>query len=94
MICFSRKDCVHISAPELEQVCGRPLGLRFSKKTGELYIADAYMGLRVVGPDGGLATQVVTEVEGQPLGFTNDVDIDEQNDVIYFSDSSKVFQRR
>jgi hypothetical protein len=28
-----------------EHVCGRPLGLRFDKRTGDLYIADAYFGL-------------------------------------------------
>lgn len=78
----------------MEHVCGRPLGLRFEKKTGNLYIADAYFGLQVVGPAGGLATQVVTEVEGQPLRFTNDMDIDEHEDVIYFTDTSRSFQRR
>ena len=81
-------------APELEHVCGRPLGLKFDKKSGDLYIADAYLGLKVVGPAGGLATEVVTEAEGQPLHFTNDMDISEDEDVIYFTDSSRVFQRR
>lgn len=78
----------------MEHVCGRPLGLKFDKKTGDLYIADAYLGLKVVGSAGGLATEVVTEVEGQPLQFTNDMDISEDEDVIYFTDSSSIFQRR
>ncbi|PSS15719.1 Protein STRICTOSIDINE SYNTHASE-LIKE 10 like [Actinidia chinensis var. chinensis] len=90
----NRKECVHPFAPEMEHVCGRPLGLRFDQKTGDLYIADAYFGLQVVGPNGGLATQLVTEVEGQPLLFTNDMDIDEHEDVIYFTDSSTIFHRR
>ncbi|KAG7565989.1 Strictosidine synthase conserved region [Arabidopsis suecica] len=51
----NRQECVRPFAPELEHVCGRPLGLRFDKKTGDLYIADAYFGLLVVGPAGGLA---------------------------------------
>ncbi|KAL6134034.1 hypothetical protein ACLB2K_066267 [Fragaria x ananassa] len=89
-----RKECVRPFAPELEHVCGRPLGLRFNNKTGDLYIADAYLGLQVVGPAGGLASQVVKEVEGQQLHFTNDIDIDEKKDVIYFTDSSTVFHRR
>ena len=59
---FSRSVCIRPFAPELEHVCGRPLGLRFDKKSGDLYIADAYLGLQVVGPIGGLATQVITEV--------------------------------
>ncbi|CAL5431165.1 unnamed protein product [Camellia sinensis] len=87
-------ECVRPFAPEMEHVCGRPLGLRFDKKTGDLYIADAYFGLQVVGPNGGLATQLVAEVEGQPLRFTNDMDIDEHQDVIYFTDTSTSFHRR
>lgn len=89
-----RKECVRPFALEMEHVCGRPLGLKFHKKTDELYIADAYLGLKVVGPDGGLATELVSEVEGRPLRFTNDLDIDEDNDVIYFTDTSTTFQRR
>ncbi|OAY40238.1 protein STRICTOSIDINE SYNTHASE-LIKE 10 [Manihot esculenta] len=90
----NRKECTRPFAPELEHVCGRPLGLRFDKKTGDLYIADAYLGLQVVGPNGGVAKPVVSEVQGHPLRFTNDVDIDEEEDVIYFTDTSKIFQRR
>lgn len=78
----------------MEHLCGRPLGLRFEKKTGNLYIADAYFGLQVVGPAGGLASKMVAEVEGQPLRFTNDMDVDEHGDAIYFTDTSKSFQRR
>lgn len=78
----------------MEHVCGRPLGLRFRQKTGDLYIADAYLGLLVVGPTGGVATPLVTEVEGQRLRFTNDLDIDDEKDVIYFSDSSTEYYRR
>ncbi|QCD97014.1 protein STRICTOSIDINE SYNTHASE-LIKE 10 [Vigna unguiculata] len=90
----NRSNCVRPFAPELEHVCGRPLGLKFDKKTGDLYIADAYLGLKVVGSEGGLASEVVTEVEGQPLHFTNDMDISEDEDVIYFTDSSTIFRRR
>lgn len=76
-----------------EHVCGRPLGLRFDKKSGDLYIADAYFGLLKVGPEGGLATQLTTEAEGVPLKFTNDFDFDEDGNV-YFTDSSSNYQRR
>lgn len=76
-----------------EHICGRALGLRFDKKTGDLYIADAYLGLMKVGPEGGLATSLVTEAEGVPLRFTNDLDIDEEGN-IYFTDSSNKYQRR
>lgn len=78
----------------MEHVCGRPLGLRFDHKTGDLYIADAYFGLHVVGPTGGLATPLVQDFEGQPLLFTNDLDIDDDDDIIYFTDTSTIYQRR
>ncbi|XP_057785081.1 protein STRICTOSIDINE SYNTHASE-LIKE 10-like [Salvia miltiorrhiza] len=80
--------------PAMEHICGRPLGLKFHQKTGDLYIADAYLGLHVVGPAGGVASPVVTEVEGQRLRFTNDLDIDDEKDVIYFTDSSTEYYRR
>ena len=76
-----------------EHICGRPLGLRFEKKSGDLYICDAYFGLMKVGPEGGLATPLSTEAEGVPLRFTNDLDIDDEGNV-YFTDSSTNYQRR
>ena len=88
---YHRRDCTSPFAPKMEHICGRPLGLRFDTKTGELYIADAYLGLQVVGPKGGLATPLVQKFEGKPLVFTNDVDIDD--DVIYFTDTSTKYQR-
>ncbi|XP_060189905.1 protein STRICTOSIDINE SYNTHASE-LIKE 10-like [Lycium barbarum] len=89
-----RKNCSRPFAPEMEHVCGRPLGLRFDTKTGDLYIADAYLGLQVVGPTGGLATPLVQKFEGKPLIFTNDMDIDDHDDVIYFTETSTKYQRR
>lgn len=76
-----------------EHICGRPLGLRFDKNTGDMYIADAYLGLFKVGPEGGLATLLTDQVHGAPLRFTNDLDVDDQGN-IYFTDSSTQFQRR
>ncbi|CAH2063896.1 unnamed protein product [Thlaspi arvense] len=94
VVVSQRQLCVRPFAPELEHVCGRPLGLRFDMKTGDLYIADAYFGLLIVGPAGGLAKPLVTEAEGQRFTFTNDLDIDEEEDVVYFTDTSTRFQRR
>ncbi|KAK8940570.1 Strictosidine synthase 3 [Platanthera zijinensis] len=82
-----------LSYLETEHICGRPLGLRFDMKSGDLYIADAYFGLLKVGSEGGLATPLATEAEGIPFKFTNDFDIDEDGSV-YFTDSSSNFQRR
>lgn len=38
----------------MKPVCGRPLGLKFHKTTRDLYIADAYFDLMVVGHNGGI----------------------------------------
>ncbi|GJW91449.1 strictosidine synthase-like 3 [Tanacetum coccineum] len=70
-----------------------PLGLHFDKKTGDMYIVDAYFGLLKVGPQGGLATPLAPEAEGVPLKFTNDLDLDQDGN-IYFTNSSTNYQRR
>ena len=44
-------------------MCGRPLGPQFFDKTGDLYIADAYLGLMKVGPDGGEAEVLATQAD-------------------------------
>uniref|UniRef100_A0A0E0PG39 Strictosidine synthase conserved region domain-containing protein n=1 Tax=Oryza rufipogon TaxID=4529 RepID=A0A0E0PG39_ORYRU len=44
-----------------ESVCGRPLGLQFHHASGDLYVADAYLGLLRVPARGGLAKVVTTE---------------------------------
>ncbi|KAK8973390.1 hypothetical protein V6N11_069260 [Hibiscus sabdariffa] len=75
-----------------EKWCGRPLGLRFDKNSGDLYIADAYYGLLVVGPDGGLATPLATHVGGKQILFANDLDI-HKNGSIFFTDTSRKYNR-
>ncbi|OEL35995.1 Protein STRICTOSIDINE SYNTHASE-LIKE 10 [Dichanthelium oligosanthes] len=76
-----------------ESSCGRPLGLRFHNESGNLYIADAYMGLMRVGPNGGEAKVLVKEADGAPLRFTNGVDIDQVTGDVYFTDSSATYTR-
>lgn len=78
---------------ELEHICGRPLGLRFSKTSGDLHIADAYFGLMVVDSKGGLARSLAVEAENQRFTFTNDLDIDADGS-IYFTDTSSKYSRR
>ncbi|XP_027102931.2 protein STRICTOSIDINE SYNTHASE-LIKE 2 [Coffea arabica] len=77
-----------------ESRCGLPLGLSFNRKSGKLYIADAYKGLLVVGPNGGLATPLANEAEGVLFKFTNDVVVDENSGVVYFTDSSTIYSVR
>ncbi|XP_062230141.1 protein STRICTOSIDINE SYNTHASE-LIKE 10-like [Phragmites australis] len=76
-----------------ESSCGRPLGLRFHRGSGNLYIADAYMGLMRVGPNGGEAKVLATEAGGAPLRFTNGVDVDQVTGDVYFTDSSTTYSR-
>lgn len=64
---------------------GRPLGLAFDP-AGNLIVADAVKGLLSIAPDGTL-TQLLTEVDGVPFGFTDDVDVG-RDGTIYFSDAS------
>ncbi|KAG2607070.1 hypothetical protein PVAP13_4NG187400 [Panicum virgatum] len=76
-----------------ESSCGRPLGLRFHRESGDLYIADAYAGLMRVGPGGGEATVLATEAGGAPLRFTNGVDVNQVTGDVYFTDSSRTYKR-
>lgn len=92
-LCDPKPNPTPVSYVKDEHICGRPLGLRFDKRSGDLYIADAYFGLMKVGPEGGLATTLSTEAEGVPLTFVNDLDIDDEGN-IYFTDSSSKYPRR
>lgn len=76
----------------VEAHCGRPLGMRFDRKSGDLYIADAYYGLMVVGPEGGFARSLATDVVGKPILFTNDLDI-HRNGSVFFTSSSQKYNR-
>ncbi|KAF2308781.1 hypothetical protein GH714_017862 [Hevea brasiliensis] len=89
-----RKACDGSTDPDKEPICGRPLGLKFNPTTCDLYIADAYYGLLVVGPKGGVPTLLAASAEGVPFRFTNALDIDPKTGVVYFTDSSIYFQRR
>ncbi|KAK1274145.1 Strictosidine synthase 1 [Acorus gramineus] len=77
----------------MEHKCGRPLGLQINEKSGDIYIADAYYGLMVVGPNGGMAQQLASSAEGVPFRFTNGLDIDQENGDIYFTDTSSRYDR-
>lgn len=77
-----------------QETCGRPLGLSFYYKTGELFIADAYLGLVKVPFYGGAATQLVAHAQGNPFGFLAGVDVDPQTGIVYFSEASSDFKLR
>ncbi|KAM0920628.1 hypothetical protein ACQ4PT_007448 [Festuca glaucescens] len=83
-----------VSSEEKESKCGRPLGVQFYRKTGELYIADAYFGLMKVGPNGGEAEVLAKEADGVPFHFVNGLAVDQATGDVYFTDSSLNFTRR
>lgn len=87
--CAAKKKLV-----EPESACGRPLGLQFHRASGDMYIADAYLGLMRVGRRGGLAEVVATGAGGVPFNFLNGVDVDQETGDVYFTDSSTTYQRR
>jgi len=69
---------------------GRPLGLDFDAG-GNLIVADADKGLLSVDRDGNVS-ELVSEHQGQPFVFTDDLDI-ASNGTIYFTDASKRWNR-
>lgn len=90
-----RKLCDGTRDSNVEPICGRPLGLKFDSRTCHLFIADAYFGLLVVGPNGGTAIRLaISAANGAPFKFTNGLDIDTSTGMVYFTDSSTLFQRR
>ncbi|XP_066314874.1 protein STRICTOSIDINE SYNTHASE-LIKE 10-like [Miscanthus floridulus] len=83
-----------VPSAETESMCGRPLGLQFHFKTGDLYIADAYLGLMRVGPGGGEAEVLATSADGVPFNFVNGLDVHQATGDVYFTDSSSTYPRR
>jgi len=73
------------------QTGGRPVGHRFDA-AGNLIVADAYMGLLSISPDGKITT-LVTERGGLPFGLTDDVEPGADGNY-YFSDASWKFGLR
>uniref|UniRef100_J3MX15 Strictosidine synthase conserved region domain-containing protein n=1 Tax=Oryza brachyantha TaxID=4533 RepID=J3MX15_ORYBR len=94
----SRHKSVGVCAPEKklvvpESVCGRPLGLQFHHASGDLYVADAYLGLMRAPARGGLAGGVAPGAAGVPFNFLNGLDVDMRTGDVYFTDSSTTYRR-
>ena len=87
-------DGIGNNRPDLGPKCGRPLGLEFCRRTKRQYVADAYRGLVVVGPNGGLATQIASAAEGLPFKLPIGLDIYQPTGTVYFTDASSNFSLR
>ncbi|XP_076308523.1 adipocyte plasma membrane-associated protein-like, partial [Tachypleus tridentatus] len=79
----------YCEGPWEEEICGRPLGMRFDKN-GSLYVLDAYYGLMHVNVKTGTVTPLLPYTESinnKKLVFPNDLTIDDKG-IIYFTDAS------
>ena len=77
------------TAPEIwVNTGGRPLGIDFDAR-GNLIVADAYLGLLSIAPDGKV-TVLSNECDGKAILFADDLDIANDGQ-IYFSDASTKF---
>jgi sugar lactone lactonase YvrE len=72
-------------------VGGRPLGIDFDSQ-GNLWIANAYIGLMKLTPSGQLST-VLTETDGVPIQYADDLAV-APNGKIYLSDASTRFSAK
>ena len=70
---------------------GRPLGIE-TDADGSLLIANAYVGLQRITPDGAVI-DLLSHLDGQPLVYANDLAV-AKNGIVYFSESSARFGAR
>lgn len=66
----------------------------FNTLTQQLYVADAYIGLLVVGSNGRLGTILASGVNGRHFRFLNSVGLDPLTGDVYFTEFSAVYQLR
>ncbi|HVL01106.1 MAG TPA: SMP-30/gluconolactonase/LRE family protein [Dongiaceae bacterium] len=71
---------------------GRPLGLHWDAQ-GKLIICDAFKGLLMLDVETKQLTTLLTEVDGVPLVFTDDLEI-ARDGMIYFSDASIKYDQK
>jgi sugar lactone lactonase YvrE len=67
---------------------GRPLGIEFDT-AGDLFVANAYLGIQKISPDGRVEVLVDT-YDGQRIEYADDLAV-AANGRIYFSDASSKF---
>jgi sugar lactone lactonase YvrE len=70
---------------------GRPLGIE-AAPDGTLLVANAYVGIQRVSPQGEV-TDLLTTVNGEPIAYADDLAVSATG-VIYFSDASSKFGAR
>ncbi|CAF2182183.1 hypothetical protein BRARA_G02293 [Brassica rapa] len=83
--------CYALQEPISSKRCGRPAGIAFNEITGDLYVADALLGLHVVSPAGGLAVKIADGVDGKAFESLNGLDVDPTTGIVYFTSLSSQF---
>lgn len=73
---------------EFAHVGGRPLGLE-TDHDGSFITANAYLGIQRISPDGSVTT-LLSEVDGKPLVYADDLAI-ASDGTVYFSEASTRF---
>ncbi|KAL3512332.1 hypothetical protein ACH5RR_025051 [Cinchona calisaya] len=86
--------CDGVSDINLGPICGRIFGISFDSVTGDLYLADTFHGLFVVGPKGGQATLIANSAGGVRFNFLSGVDVNPITREVYFTDASQTFDLR
>ncbi|KAL3512328.1 hypothetical protein ACH5RR_025045 [Cinchona calisaya] len=86
--------CDGVSDINLGPICGRILGISFDSLTGNLYLADTFLGFFVVGPNGGQATLIADSAGGVRFNFLTGVDVNPITREVYFTDASQTFDLR
>ncbi|XP_019189673.1 PREDICTED: protein STRICTOSIDINE SYNTHASE-LIKE 11-like [Ipomoea nil] len=87
----TKEKCDGTNGTNLLSICGRPLGLDFNRRTGDLYIADIHFGLLRVGSNGGLAKQLAAGINGKNFIFADSVSLDQLTGDAYFVESGEIF---
>ncbi len=80
------------SVETVAQTGGRPLGLHWDAQ-GKLIICDAFKGLLALDVETKELQTLLTEVDGVPLTFTDDLEI-ARDGMIYFSDASIKYDQK
>ncbi|KAL3524956.1 hypothetical protein ACH5RR_013328 [Cinchona calisaya] len=91
---WTKKLCENSTKPQLKPLCGRAYDLGFHYETQQLYIADCYFGLGVVGPEGGLAKKLAKSGDGVEFKWLYALVVDQQTGIVYVTDVSTKYDDR
>ncbi|KAM7479770.1 hypothetical protein LguiA_027983 [Lonicera macranthoides] len=86
-----KKICDGANSVDLATICGKPSGMGFYDKTGELFVADSIFGLVVIPPGGGVGKQLAKSAGGVAFGIPDALEVDQSTGDVYFTDASATY---